>query len=57
MKEKQQKIEEKCVICKKSTGYTFDIDISKRQFYVIGCGQLCETCYKELYKSKDKTEV
>lgn len=36
---------ERCVICHTRTGYAFDDDVSGRDFYVKGCGQLCGKCY------------
>ena len=39
---------EKCVICHKQTEYRVQQPISQRKFYVEGCGQLCEKCYREL---------
>lgn len=39
---------ERCVICNARTSYTFGDDVSGRDFYVSGCGQLCGKCYGTL---------
>lgn len=44
--------EEKCVVCGANTGYTFDISIFERQFYIEGAGQLCPKCHDEIYGKK-----
>lgn len=36
---------ELCVLCGKDTGVTKSTDINEREFFVIGCGQLCSKCY------------
>lgn len=41
---------EKCVLCGKSTHANKSDDISKRNNYVSGCGQLCKKCYSDVYK-------
>ncbi|MBQ3020191.1 MAG: hypothetical protein IJD77_06370 [Clostridia bacterium] len=45
---------EKCVICGKETGYTYNVSIGERQFYIEGAGQLCEQCYYELYVKNNR---
>ena len=40
---------EKCIVCNGNTPYTLKNKISERNFYINGCGQLCEECYRELY--------
>lgn len=42
--------QENCILCNKPTNYLKTTDISKRNFYVTGCGQLCENCYKQTFK-------
>ena len=41
--------EEQCILCRRNTGVDFSTDISEREYYVIGCGQLCADCYKSIY--------
>lgn len=38
-----------CVICSKATGYKKTDHISKRNYYVEGCGQLCKDCFERVY--------
>lgn len=33
--------------CKVSTGVRTDCPIEKRKYYVEGCGQLCENCWRK----------
>lgn len=39
---------EKCVICGKNTSVDKNKIISERKHYIIGCGQLCDECYKKV---------
>lgn len=39
---------ERCVMCGKLTDIPVTTPIQLREFYEIGCGQLCENCYKTL---------
>lgn len=39
---------DRCVICYAETPYTKDTPIEEREFYIEGCGQLCENCYQEI---------
>ena len=48
---------EKCVICGKETYIPANLDISSRQHYIPGSGQLCEDCYNELFKKQFKKEI
>jgi hypothetical protein len=43
-----------CVSCGKETQYYVDEHIYNRADYVEGCGQLCHSCFLDLYKSKKK---
>ena len=43
-------MKEVCVSCKEETPYDVSMDISLRQCYVEGAGQLCLKCWKELYE-------
>ena len=38
-----------CVLCGEETVYNTSTPISARSFYVSGCGQLCENCFKKMY--------
>ena len=40
---------ELCIRCGKETIYSTDTPITLRHYYVEGSGQLCETCFYELY--------
>ena len=46
----QKKSKEICVSCEEETPYDVSMDISLRQCYVEGAGQLCLKCWKELYE-------
>lgn len=39
---------DRCVGCYAETPYTKETPIEEREFYVEGCGQLCENCYQEI---------
>jgi|TARA_R110000868_G_scaffold119391_1_gene316246 hypothetical protein len=45
---------EKCVSCGLNTGYSVNDHIDSRKTYVDGAGQLCSTCFKEVYKKVHK---
>ena len=38
-----------CVLCGKPTRYTKDIPIDEREGYIEGSGQLCPSCYMDIY--------
>lgn len=40
---------ETCVMCGEDTPYWRNDDISKRNFYVEGAGQLCKKCFEQTY--------
>ena len=42
---------ELCVICDAATKEREDQHIDSRNYYVEGCGQLCEKCYIEIYSN------
>ena len=44
---------DKCMLCGCETGYILNTPVSKRSYYVVGCGQMCEKCYKEIYKDRE----
>ena len=46
---KQNPKAEHCVLCGIETEYSKETPIEKRQGYVVGAGQLCYDCYKNLY--------
>ena len=39
---------DRCVACYVETPYTKSTPIEEREFYIEGCGQLCEHCYQEI---------
>ena len=41
---------EKCISCGKETQYDELEHIDHRYFYIEGVGQLCCTCYNDIYK-------
>ena len=41
---------EKCISCGKETQYDEFEHIDHRYFYIEGVGQLCRTCYNDIYK-------
>ncbi len=43
---------DRCVLCGDETGYTYDVPVDMRRFYVSGCGQLCENCYRQIKNDK-----
>ena len=45
---------DKCVSCGELTMYPVETSIQERMYYVEGAGQLCEKCYKEIYKRGGK---
>jgi hypothetical protein len=40
---------ETCVLCGKKTNVDVNQYISKREFYVEGCGQLCCECHSKIF--------
>ena len=40
---------DQCVSCWEDTEYTKGTNIHYRNFYIEGAGQLCESCYIEIY--------
>ncbi len=46
-KNEKQDEKEECVLCHEPTEYSYDTPIGERQFYIEGCGQVCEKCFKE----------
>lgn len=44
---------EQCVLCHQRTSVKQCTDITYREHYVYGCGQLCSECYDKIY---DKSE-
>ena len=43
---------DKCVVCEKETSYDKLEHIDKRSCYVEGAGQLCWTCWDNVYNTK-----
>lgn len=44
-----QEENERCLLCGCELSVRRDTPIEKRQYYVIGCGQLCGSCYYQVY--------
>lgn len=45
---------ELCVYCGRATGIPKALPIDLRKYYIYGCGQLCENCYKKIaLKARD----
>ena len=47
---------EKCVICGKDTGVPVDTHIDMRKTYVEGAGDMCATCFIDVYKKVSKND-
>lgn len=45
---------EQCVCCGRDTGIPFSTPINDRTCYVVGCGQLCWSCYVQLCSDADE---
>jgi len=41
---------DRCVLCKAPTNFEKNDPIEMRTGYVEGCGQLCSSCEKEVYR-------
>ena len=53
----KEKEYEECIICHRKTTVEKDTDISLREHYIEGTGQLCRDCYLKLFdqrKSEDE---
>ena len=44
---------DRCLLCGCNTEYKRYIPITERLYYVVGCGQLCENCYRGIYKKEE----
>jgi len=53
---KKDNLYENCVVCKRLTNVKKDKDVNDRLFYVKGVGQLCETCFHEVFYMKKNEE-
>ena len=42
-------MKDKCVLCGEVTPYDIEMNITYRNFYIEGSGQLCERCYRKIY--------
>ena len=49
-----KKVYDSCVLCGKPTCYTKDTPIDERQEYIEGSGQLCPSCYRDIYLNKKR---
>ena len=50
LKDIEKNENDKCLLCGCDTEYKRYVPITERLYYVIGCGQLCESCYQSVYK-------
>ncbi len=48
---------DKCVLCGKDSGMPENMPINERKNYVKGCGQLCEDCFRRLYRHPDSENM
>ncbi len=48
---------DKCVLCGKDSGMPENMPINERKNYVKGCGQLCESCFRRLYRHPDSENM
>lgn len=48
IKDKKKKKTEKCILCGCDTYVLVSTPIDKRRYYIAGCGQLCESCGRQL---------
>ena len=49
---KKEKEYEECVVCHKKTTVEKDTDISQREHYIEGVGQLCRDCYLKIFDNR-----
>ncbi len=49
-----KKVYDCCVLCGKTTCYTKDVPFDERQGYIEGAGQLCPSCYMDIYLNKKR---
>jgi len=45
---------DRCINCNQPTAYSPHDPIDLREYYILGAGQLCHTCYDEIYKPHNK---
>lgn len=51
---KENSIYETCIICGEKTEVLMSVPIEEREFYIVGSGQLCRSCYFSAYvENKD----
>lgn len=43
--------QERCVLCGRLINVERDCPISMRKYYIAGAGQLCRSCYYDVYES------
>ncbi len=39
---------ERCILCGKETDIPSDLPVDQRQWYIVGCGQLCTDCFEKI---------
>lgn len=47
--DKRDRYREECVLCQRKVSIGKRVDISLRNYYVEGVGQLCQVCYLKAY--------
>ena len=47
-------MKDKCVSCHTETEYDKNLHIHNRKHYVVGAGQLCKSCFNNIYNKEDK---
>ncbi|MBS5469070.1 MAG: hypothetical protein KHX69_09670 [Clostridium sp.] len=52
MEKQEESRYETCIFCRKATDVPKEKDISERNYYIEGAGQLCRECYFEIYGSR-----
>ena len=48
---------EYCVLCGKATGVLQTCPVDRRENYIIGGGQLCRSCWNELFRYPNASEI
>ena len=43
---------EYCIICHQMTDYYLDTPIDRRMYYYEGAGQLCDRCWKKVFRNQ-----
>ena len=57
MKIEDKQVYDCCVCCGTETKYTVDTPIDQRFGYVEGAGQLCRSCYCDVYANENEEDA